>query len=57
MVAYGGPRPSSSTALSSAYGCTNIFLEHLGGRGGAWTDKDFEHIAITVLFIGGGAVS
>ncbi|OIW26924.1 hypothetical protein CONLIGDRAFT_581735 [Coniochaeta ligniaria NRRL 30616] len=36
------------------YGITNIFLEHLGGWGGAWTPRDLEHISITVLFIGGG---
>ncbi|KAF4453746.1 hypothetical protein F53441_3639 [Fusarium austroafricanum] len=36
------------------YGSTNIFLEHLGGWGGAWTAQDMEHISITVLFIGGG---
>ena len=36
------------------YGTTNIFLEHLGGAGGEWSAQDFEHISITVLFIGGG---
>ena len=39
------------------YGSTNIFLEHLGGWGGEWTAQDLEHMAITVLFIGGGLVS
>lgn len=33
-----------------------MFLEHLGGWGGRWTAQDFEHISITVLFIGGGLV-
>ncbi|KAJ3499778.1 hypothetical protein NLG97_g78 [Lecanicillium saksenae] len=36
------------------YGSTNIFLEHLGGWGGEWSAQDLEHMAITVLFIGGG---
>ncbi|KAH6614735.1 hypothetical protein B0J18DRAFT_306625 [Chaetomium sp. MPI-SDFR-AT-0129] len=36
------------------YGSTNIFLEHLGGWGGAWSAQDLEHMSITVLFIGGG---
>ncbi|KAG8666939.1 hypothetical protein FPOAC1_011761 [Fusarium poae] len=36
------------------YGSTNIFMEHLGGWGGAWTVQDMEHISITVLFLGGG---
>ncbi|CAG9956121.1 unnamed protein product [Clonostachys rosea f. rosea IK726] len=36
------------------YGSTNIFMEHLGGAGGAWSAQDLEHLAITVLFIGGG---
>ncbi|OAA73758.1 putative domain YCR061W, C-terminal [Cordyceps fumosorosea ARSEF 2679] len=50
-------RPSAEFMESSLilfYGSTNIFLEHLGGWGGAWTAQDLEHIAITVLFIGGG---
>lgn len=32
-------------------------MEHLGGAGGAWSAQDLEHLAITVLFIGGGLVS
>ncbi|KAL1852065.1 hypothetical protein VTK73DRAFT_9311 [Phialemonium thermophilum] len=50
-------RPSAEfveSALIFVYGSTNIFLEHLGGWGGAWTAQDLEHISITVLFIGGG---
>lgn len=50
-------RPSAEfveSALIFFYGSTNIFLEHLGGWGGAWTPTDMEHISITVLFIGGG---
>ncbi|OAA81905.1 putative domain YCR061W, C-terminal [Akanthomyces lecanii RCEF 1005] len=50
-------RPSAEFVESSLilfYGSTNIFLEHLGGWGGEWTAQDLEHMAITVLFIGGG---
>ncbi|PFH55152.1 hypothetical protein XA68_10585 [Ophiocordyceps unilateralis] len=50
-------RPSAEwmeSALIFVYGSTNIFLEHLGGWGGAWSAQDLEHIAITILFIGGG---
>ncbi|KAK3384791.1 hypothetical protein B0H63DRAFT_170871 [Podospora didyma] len=50
-------RPSAEfveSALILFYGSTNIFLEHLGGWGGEWGEQDFEHISITVLFIGGG---
>ncbi|EXJ78443.1 hypothetical protein A1O1_08843 [Capronia coronata CBS 617.96] len=36
------------------YGITNVFLEHLSGWGGAWTPQDLEHVAISLLFIGGG---
>ncbi|PHH80788.1 hypothetical protein CDD83_3661 [Cordyceps sp. RAO-2017] len=41
-------------ALIFSYGSTNIFLEHLGHWGGAWRPQDLEHVAITILFIGGG---
>ncbi|KAK3180375.1 hypothetical protein K4F52_008226 [Lecanicillium sp. MT-2017a] len=50
-------RPSAEfieSALIFLYGATNIFLEHVGGWGGAWTAQDLEHLAITVLFLGGG---
>ncbi|UNI17308.1 hypothetical protein JDV02_003664 [Purpureocillium takamizusanense] len=50
-------RPSAEfveSALILFYGSTNIFLEHLGGWGGEWSAQDLEHMAITVLFIGGG---
>ncbi|KAL3477190.1 hypothetical protein BJX99DRAFT_257666 [Aspergillus californicus] len=56
-------RPGTSVWLSAElvessliffYGSTNIFLEHLAGWGKAWTRRDLEHLAITVLFIGGG---
>lgn len=38
------------------YGITNVFLEHLSGWGEAWTAQDLEHVAISLLFIGGGLV-
>lgn len=38
------------------YGSTNVFLEHLGSSDGKWTAGDLEHIAITVMFFGGGLV-
>ncbi|KAK6362464.1 hypothetical protein LTS17_012837 [Exophiala oligosperma] len=41
--------------LTFIYGITNVFLEHLSGWGGAWTAQDLEHVAISLLFIGGGA--
>ncbi|KAL1997696.1 hypothetical protein VTN02DRAFT_1033 [Thermoascus thermophilus] len=36
------------------YGASNIFLEHLGRWGGAWTATDLEHVSIAFLFFGGG---
>ncbi|EXJ93040.1 hypothetical protein A1O3_01596 [Capronia epimyces CBS 606.96] len=36
------------------YGITNVFLEHLSAWGEGWIAQDFEHVAISVLFIGGG---
>jgi hypothetical protein len=53
-------RPSAEfveSALIFFYGATNIFLEHLGSWGGEWSSQDLEHLAITVLFLGGGLVS
>lgn len=38
------------------YGIMNVFLEHLSAWGEAWVAQDFEHVAISVLFIGGGLV-
>lgn len=38
------------------YGITNVFLEHLSNWGGEWIAQDFEHVAISLLFIGGGSV-
>jgi hypothetical protein len=36
------------------YGISNVFLEHLAAWGDAWSPTDFEHVAITILFFGGG---
>lgn len=38
------------------YGITNVFLEHLSAWGQAWVPQDLEHVAISLLFIGGGLV-
>jgi hypothetical protein len=45
------------SALICFYGVSNVWLEHLNAWGGAWTAMDLEHLAITVLFFGGGLVS
>jgi hypothetical protein len=42
--------------LIFVYGITNVFLEHLSAWGGEWAPQDFEHVAITLLFMGGGLV-
>lgn len=40
------------------YGASNVFLEHLGkGDNSEWSSTDLEHLAITVMFFGGGCVS
>jgi hypothetical protein len=39
------------------YGVSNVFLEHLSAWGEVWSPQDFEHVAISLLFIGGGLVS
>ncbi|OJJ08843.1 hypothetical protein ASPVEDRAFT_145055 [Aspergillus versicolor CBS 583.65] len=36
------------------YGVTNVFLEHLSGWGQEWTPRDLEHVAISIMFFGGG---
>lgn len=36
------------------YGVTNVFLEHLSGWGEEWTARDMEHVAISIMFFGGG---
>ncbi|CBF75551.1 hypothetical protein AN3714.2 [Aspergillus nidulans FGSC A4] len=44
----------TESAAIFSYGVSNVFLEHLGGWGGAWTATDLEHVSIAVLFFGGG---
>ncbi len=39
------------------YGASNVFLEHLAAWGGKWTAQDLEHVSISIMFFGGGAVS
>jgi hypothetical protein len=39
------------------YGAMNVFMEHMAAWGGHWAAQDFEHIAISVMFFGGGLVS
>lgn len=38
------------------YGVTNVFLEHLAGRRKRWSAADMEHVAISIMFFGGGLV-
>jgi hypothetical protein len=45
------------SAVMFVYGCSNVFLEHLAGAGGAWSHGDLEHVSIAFMFIGGGLVS
>lgn len=45
------------SGLIFVYGISNVFLEHLSAWGDEWVAQDFEHVAISVLFIGGGLVS
>ena len=50
-------RPSAEfveSFLIFFYGATNVFLEHLGNAGKAYSAQDLEHVSITILFIGGG---
>ncbi|ODV91377.1 hypothetical protein CANCADRAFT_32036 [Tortispora caseinolytica NRRL Y-17796] len=49
--------PSSEfveASLILLYGSTNIFLEHLGGAGGAWSAMDLQHVSIAFLYLGCG---
>ena len=46
----------TESAVIFSYGASNMFLEHLGGWGGAWTAQDLEHVSIAILFFGGGLV-
>ncbi|GAD96896.1 hypothetical protein PVAR5_5561 [Paecilomyces variotii No. 5] len=36
------------------YGVTNVFLEHLAGRGKPWSATDLQHVSISIMFFGGG---
>ncbi|KAF2084557.1 hypothetical protein K490DRAFT_59523 [Saccharata proteae CBS 121410] len=38
------------------YGASNVFLEHLAAWGDEWTAQDLEHVSITIMFFGGGAL-
>ncbi|KAL1849801.1 hypothetical protein Plec18170_007322 [Paecilomyces lecythidis] len=38
------------------YGVTNVFLEHLAGRGKPWSARDLQHVSISIMFFGGGLV-
>ncbi|KAE8553671.1 hypothetical protein EYB25_005053 [Talaromyces marneffei] len=42
------------SALIFTYGSTNVFLEHLGSWGQAWSPQDLEHVSISVMFFGAG---
>ncbi|EED17464.1 integral membrane protein [Talaromyces stipitatus ATCC 10500] len=42
------------STLIFIYGSTNVFLEHLGGWGQAWSPQDLEHVSISVMFFGAG---
>jgi hypothetical protein len=42
--------------VMALYGISNIWLEHLAAWGSAWTAEDLEHVAITILFFGGGVL-
>lgn len=41
-------------ALIFIYGCTNVFMEHLGNQDGKWSHKDLQHISIAFMYFGGG---
>lgn len=46
----------TESAVIFTYGASNVFLEHLAAWGGAWTAQDLEHVSISVMFFGGGAL-
>lgn len=41
-------------ALIFIYGCTNVFMEHLGNTTGVWSHKDLQHVSIAFMYFGGG---
>lgn len=42
------------SSMILAYGCSDIFLEHLANPGGAWIAKDLEHVSIAFIYLGAG---
>lgn len=41
-------------SLIFIYGCSNVFMEHLGNRDGKWSHKDLQHVSIAFMYFGGG---
>lgn len=41
-------------ALIFIYGCSNVFMEHLGNTTGEWSHKDLQHVSIAFMYFGGG---
>lgn len=41
-------------ALIFIYGCSNVFMEHLGNKDGVWSHKDLQHTSIAFMYFGGG---
>lgn len=42
------------SSMILAYGCSDVFLEHLANPGGAWNAKDLEHVSIAFIYLGAG---
>lgn len=40
--------------LIFVYGCSNVFMEHLGNQDGKWSHKDLQHVSIAFMYFGGG---
>lgn len=36
------------------YGCSNVFMEHLGNTDGRWSHKDLQHVSIAFMYFGAG---
>ena len=45
------------SALIFAYGVSDMWLERLGKTDPSWSSTDLEHVAIAIMFFGGGLVS
>lgn len=41
-------------SLIFIYGCSNVFMEHLGNTTGKWSHKDLQHVSIAFMYFGGG---